>query len=173
MKQYIEDLEEFNEARKWKTSGLPITLKQIRNLPAYKNLITFGFQDISSSMQKKRLNFRFKIIQYSYHQSTKHGDFVRATTMHIDVNQRSGRIQAYWINHSDGHPYSSGGHHLKTLNKPIETLEEYTIMFNHVLRYIQKKMGDINNKFFTTFTEEELENLRIQNAISSQIKSIW
>jgi len=181
MKSIVKPLDSFiNEARKWKTSGLPLALKEIYNLPEYKALIQYGFVDVSSLMQKKRLNFRFRISgyvahYYSFGVMAKDGEQLPFFYM-CDVNQRSGRIQTYLsIKPGNKSNIYNNGNKIKSLDHPIETLEDYKIMFKHLLKYIDKKTKSFAPRYVINrqFTEEELDNIRVDKNTHATIKELW
>lgn len=118
---------------KWNTPLNGLELKDITSLTSYKNLSKYGLKDISSPLQRSRLNFRFSVLPDQVKDlgfKNKSGDFLKI----FDVNQRSGRVQAY--SHNNG-----GGNMLKSNNSPLNNIGDYDMMFRFIEEHIKRKIS--------------------------------
>lgn len=196
MSNYIHTFLDFvNEAAKWTSSGLDITLDQLKDLPSYKNLSKYGIDDISTPLQQGRLNFRFKIPTYAvkpksrvnYRGDTKYSPTPTEKSLgHIivfDVNQRSGKLQAYWASRVYQNPNTelqkqeySGANCLKNFNRPLTTSGDFDIMFRHIGRWVDKKIKKDSpnvHSYRNDITPEELADLKIDDTLNRSMHELF
>lgn len=196
--EYVHTFSSFiNEGRsKWQSSGTGLTLDQVRSLPSYQRLSRFGLVDISSELQKARLNFRFRLplLAMSQHPDAPavQPPFITLKKvlsryekighmMIIDVHQRSGRIQVYWghnvFNNGDKQAYRNASK-IKSLGHPIETLDDFDTMFKHIDKYISKKakLSSDNEhplRYRDDLTPDQAETIRIDNDVHHSVRTLW
>lgn len=194
MKQHVHTFFSFvNEGKRtWVSHNLPFTLEDVKSLESYKNLQRFGIVDASSELQQKRLNFRLKLPTWAVTpKRVETGRWVKDGPSpaerrigHIqvfDISQRSGRIQVYWAQmhgRSDAEKQTwSGANMIKSLGHPMETLEDYNTMFNHVAKYLTKKKAKPSEFASYSYRDdigpEEYEQLRLDHDLISNIEDIW
>jgi hypothetical protein len=186
---------------KWNSPKNNLTLDEIKNLPSYSEMKRYGWVDVSNELQKSRLNFRFMIpvervrpIELNREREGRKISGPHPTEIKLgyiclaDVNQRSGRIQVYYALRT-GNPNAdkqefSGANMIKSLNRPIETLEDYDIMFKHLCKYIEKKLTKRWENTAFNFTkdmseeellqrQEEVRQRRIDYGVDDFINNIW
>lgn len=188
MKTLVISMDDFiSERAKWNSPLNGLKLEDIKALPSYQDLISYGLSDISSELQKSRLNFRFEVLPYATKDIKYRSKEKVNSDAHLklfDVNQRSGRIQAYVIPRSHGQ-VMAGGNMLKSLKHQLETLEDYDVMFTFLIDHINRKISKDATITFGQFSRNsgsfkyekgdpaELPSKRVKHEMNNMLDDLW